>query len=171
MNQLLEQLKAIVGPDGWTSDPDELQPHVNEWRGVFVGVTPLMVMPATTDEVSRVVAACAAAGVAVVPQGGNTGMCAGSIPDDSGKQILLSLARMNRIRALDADNFSVEVEAGCILQTIQEAAQGQLPDWWQYRHECGWLERYSLWDNTSAGSWARGCPRRRDCSEQPSFTA
>lgn len=122
MNQLLEQLKDIVGPKGWTSDSDTLEPHVNEWRGVFVGRTPLMVMPATTDEVSRVIAACAKAGVAVVPQGGNTGMCAGAIPDDSGEQVLLSLARMNRIRNVDADNFSIEVDAGCILQTIQEAA-------------------------------------------------
>ena len=61
MTQLLEQLKAIVGPKGWTSDKDALEPHVNEWRGAFTGKTPLMVMPATTDEVSRVVAACAKA--------------------------------------------------------------------------------------------------------------
>ena len=74
MNPLLEQLKSIVGPKGWVSDTDALQPHVNEWRGIFVGQTPLMVMPASTDEVSRVVAACAKAGVGIVPQGGNTGM-------------------------------------------------------------------------------------------------
>jgi len=122
MNQLLEQLKAIVGPKGWASDTEALQPHVNEWRGVFVGQTSLMVIPASTDEVSQVVAACAKAGVGIVPQGGNTGMCAGGIPDDSGTQILLSMARMNRIRSVDADNFSMEVDAGCVLQTIQEAA-------------------------------------------------
>ena len=123
MNPLLEQLKSIVGPKGWVSDTDALQPHVNEWRGIFVGQTPLMVMPASTDEVSRVVAACAKAGVGIVPQGGNTGMCAGCIPDDSGTQILLSMSRMNRIRSVDADNFSMEVDAGCVLQTLQEAAQ------------------------------------------------
>ena len=122
MNRLLEQLKTIVGPKGWTSDADSLEPHVNEWRGIYTGSTPIMVMPKTTAEVSQVVAACANAGIAVVPQGGNTGMCAGGIPDDSGKQVLLSLARMNRIRDVDADNFSMEVEAGCVLQTIQEAA-------------------------------------------------
>ncbi len=122
MNKLLEQLKGIVGPKGWTCDADELHPHINEWRGLFVGDTPIMVMPKTTGEVSQVVTACAAAGVAIVPQGGNTGMCAGGIPDGSGKQVLLSMARMNRIRVVDADNFSMEVEAGCVLQTIQEAA-------------------------------------------------
>lgn len=122
MNPLLEQLKDIVGPKGWTSDKNTLEPHVTEWRGYFTGQTPLMVMPANTDEVSRVIAACAKAGVGVVPQGGNTGMCAGAIPDESGTQILLSMARMNRIRNVDADNFSIEVDAGCVLQTIQEAA-------------------------------------------------
>jgi len=122
MNPLLEQLKDIVGSKGWTSDTNILEPHVTEWRGYFTGRTPLMVMPANTDEVSRVIAACANAGVGVVPQGGNTGMCAGAIPDESGTQILLSMARMNRIRNVDADNFSIEVEAGCVLQTIQEAA-------------------------------------------------
>jgi FAD/FMN-containing dehydrogenase len=122
VNQLLEQLKAIVGPKGWISDSDALEPHVNEWRGQFIGRTPLMIMPASTSEVSQVVAACAEASTGIVPQGGNTSMCAGGIPDESGTQILLSLARMNRIRAIDADNFSIEVDAGCILQTIQEAA-------------------------------------------------
>jgi FAD/FMN-containing dehydrogenase len=122
MNQLLEQLRTIVGPQGWTSDLDTLQPHVTEWRGVFTGKTPLMVSPASTSEVSQVVAACARAGTGIVPQGGNTGMCAGGIPDESGAQILLSMSRMNRIRCIDADNFSMEVDAGCVLQSIQEAA-------------------------------------------------
>ncbi len=122
MNPLLEQLKNIVGPGGWTSDADALRPHVTDWRGAFTGVTPLMLMPTSTNEVSRIVAACAEAGVGIVPQGGNTSMCAGSVPDDSGSQVLLSMARMNRIRSIDADNFSMEVEAGCVLQAIQEAA-------------------------------------------------
>jgi FAD/FMN-containing dehydrogenase len=74
-------------------------------------------------EVSRIVRACGDAGVAIVPQGGNTGMCAGAVPDESGEQVLLSLERMNRIRDVDAFNFSMEVEAGCVLATIQEAAQ------------------------------------------------
>ena len=120
---LLEQLKAIVGRGGWTTDPDDLEPHLTDWRRVVVGDAAIMIAPANTGEVSAVVKACATAGIAVVPQGGNTGMCAGAIPDQSGTQVLLSLSRMNRIRELDRDNFSIEVEAGCILENVQKAAK------------------------------------------------
>lgn len=119
---LIDRLKSIVGPKGWTTDPIDLESSSTEWRGVVYGSTPIVISPASTEEVSAVVRACADADVAVVPQGGNTGMCAGAVPDESGTQIVLSLARMNHIRHVDADNFSMEVEAGCILQKIQEAA-------------------------------------------------
>jgi len=119
---LLDQLKSIVGAKGWTTDPAVLESSSKEWRGLVSGSTPIVISPASTGEVSAVIRACADAGVAVVPQGGNTGMCAGAVPDESGTQIVLSLARMNRIRHVDADNFSMEVEAGCILQKVQEAA-------------------------------------------------
>lgn len=120
---LIEQLKSIVGPNGWETDANALEPHLTEWRSAVRGRTPIMVSPKTTDEVAAVVKACAAAGVAIVPQGGNTGMCAGAVPDDSGEQVLLNLSRLNRIRSIDADNFSMLVEAGCILQKIQNAAE------------------------------------------------
>ncbi len=123
MTTLLDRLKAIVGPKGWTTDAAELQPHLTEWRGNFEGRTPLMVQPASTAEVSAIVTACAQAGVALVPQGGNTGMCAAGIPDDSGEQVLLSLSRMNRVLEVDAENFSMVVEAGVILADAQEAAR------------------------------------------------
>jgi len=119
---LIDRLKSIVGPKGWTTDPIDLESSSTEWRGVVYGSTPIVISPASTEEVSAVVRACADADVAVVPQGGNTGMCAGAVPDESGTQIVLSLARMNHIRHVDADNFSMEVEAGCILRKIQEAA-------------------------------------------------
>ena len=119
---LLEQLKRIVGPKGWTTDPAELSVRLTEWRGVVNGATPMAVSPASTTEVSAVIRACAEAGVAIVPQGGNTGMCAGAVPDASGTQIILSLARMNQIRSVDGANFSMEVEAGCILEKVQGAA-------------------------------------------------
>lgn len=121
---LLEQLKKIVGPKGWTTDAAELEPRVTEWRRVVRGATPIAVSPASTEEVAAVVQACANAGVAIVPQGGNTGMCAGAIPDESGTQVLLLMDRMNKIRAIDAENFSMEVEAGCILENVQTAARG-----------------------------------------------
>ncbi len=123
MKALLDELKAIVGTRGWTDDETDLEPYLNEWRGVYKGRTPLRVAPASTEEVAAIVRACHAAGVAVVPQGGNTGMCGGAVPDGSGTQILLSMHRMRRIRSVDAQNFSMTVEAGCILADIQEAAR------------------------------------------------
>ena len=120
---LLERLKSIVGPRGWTTDPAVLEQRVSDWRGKTRGATPMVVSPASTEEVSAVVQACASEGVAIVPQGGNTSLCAGAIPDDSGKQIVLSLSRMNQVRNVDAANFSMEVEAGCILENVQNEAK------------------------------------------------
>lgn len=117
---MLERLKAIVGPAGWTTDPVVLAPHLREWRGTWHGSTPIMVAPDTTAGVAAVVAACADSGVSLVPQGGNTGLCGGAIP--SGDQVLLSLGRLDAIRSISPDDFSMVVEAGCILANIQSAA-------------------------------------------------
>jgi FAD/FMN-containing dehydrogenase len=83
------------------------------------------VRPASTDEVAAAVKACAAHGTSLVPQGGNTGLVVGSVPDESGSQVLLSLNRMNRVRAIDAANLTLTAEAGCVLQAVQEAAAAQ----------------------------------------------
>jgi FAD/FMN-containing dehydrogenase len=123
MTALLDELKCIVGPSGWTMDPDELQPRLVEWRGAYEGRTQIMISPATTPEVASVVGACQRTATALVPQGGNTGLCGGAIPDASGEQVILSLHRMNRIRELDPENFSMAVDAGCILASAQEAAR------------------------------------------------
>ena len=120
---LLDQLKSIVGPKGWVSDASELEPHLTEWRGAVHGRTALMVMPASTGEVAAVVRACADAGTGIVPQGGNTGLCAGAMPGITGEQVLLNLSRMNRVRSVDAANFSMVAEAGCILANLQSAAR------------------------------------------------
>jgi len=120
---LIKQLQEIVGPKGWTTDEEALEPHLTEWRKSVRGNTPIMISPASTEEVSQVVRACAAAGVAIVPQGGNTGMCAGAIPDDSGEQVILNLSRLNRIRKIDPLDFSMVVDAGCVLAKIQDAAK------------------------------------------------
>jgi FAD/FMN-containing dehydrogenase len=82
-----------------------------------------MVAPNSTEEVAACVAACRRAGVGVVPQGGNTGLCGGAIPDNSGEQVLLSMSRMNRIRSVDPDNAAITVEAGCVLADVQTAAR------------------------------------------------
>jgi FAD/FMN-containing dehydrogenase len=120
---LIEDLKSIVGSSGWTSDPDELLPHLTEWRDRFHGETLLMVSPDSTEQVSAVIKACAAHNTAVVPQGGNTGLCGGAIPDESGQQVLLLLSRMNAIRSVSPNDFSMIVEAGCVLADVQAAAR------------------------------------------------
>jgi len=120
---LADDLKAIVGPRGWSTDAAVLEPHLTEWREIVRGRTLIMVAPASTAEVAAVVRACGTAGVGIVPQGGNTGLCGGAIPDQSGEQVLLSLARLNSIRSIDPDDFSMVVEAGCILADVQQQAQ------------------------------------------------
>jgi len=119
---LLDELKNIVGDHGWTSDPDELEPHLNDQRGLVTGKTPIMVSPTSTGQVSEILQVCRRYGAGVVPQGGNTGLCGGAVPDQSGEQVLLSLSRMNKIRKVEPDDFSITVEAGCILSDVQDAA-------------------------------------------------
>ena len=120
---LIDELKNIVGPGCWLSDTNELQPYLTEWRDTWHGVPLIMVSPDSTEKVAAVVRACAKAGTAIVPQGGNTGLCGGAIPDGSGRQVLLSLAKLNRIRSLNAQDYSLVAEAGCTLATVQEAAE------------------------------------------------
>jgi FAD/FMN-containing dehydrogenase len=119
---VLEALRAIVGAPHVLSEGD-LSAWERDWRKREHGHALAVVRPASTEEVARVVQACAAAGVSMVAQGGNTGMVVGSTPDASGTQVVLSLTRMHRIRQLDAANLTVTVEAGCVLQTLQEACE------------------------------------------------
>ena len=101
----------------------DLSAWENDWRKRAQGRALAVVRPGNTAEVAAVVKACAAAGASIVPQGGNTGLVVGSVPDDSGTQVVLSLGRMQAVRALDAANLTVTVEAGCILQNLQTAAE------------------------------------------------
>jgi FAD/FMN-containing dehydrogenase len=121
-DDLLERIKAVVGPRGWTTDPNDLAPHLVEGRGLYRGRTPMLVRPASTDEVARVVALCAESGTPVVPQGGNTGLCGGAVPHEDGSEILLNLARLNQVRAVDPVNATITVDAGCVLAEVQRAA-------------------------------------------------
>lgn len=120
---LVESLKHIVGDNAWLTDDEALAPHLTEWRGTYCGKTPIMVMPGSTDEVSAVVKACAATRTPIVVQGGNTGLCGAAIPDGSGEQVLLSMARMNRIRRVSPEDYSLVAEAGCILADLQRSAE------------------------------------------------
>jgi FAD/FMN-containing dehydrogenase len=117
-----ELLKNIVGDGAWIDSPAELQPYVTEWRDRYTGSTPLMLLPSSTAQVAAIVGTCNEHGAAVVPQGGNTGLCGGAVPDTSNTQILLSFSRMKEIRAIEPENFSMTVDAGCVLADIQAAA-------------------------------------------------
>ena len=119
---LLQRLHAVLGDAGLLRDPQRMAPYLSDWRNAYRGKAAAVLRPASTDEVAAAVRLCQQAGVALVPQGGNTGLCGGSIPDASGEQLVLSLARMQRIRELDVHNDTVTVEAGVILARLQQAA-------------------------------------------------
>jgi FAD/FMN-containing dehydrogenase len=119
---IVDQLKSIVGPKGWVADAIDMRPYLTEWRDRYTGKARLIVAPKCTEEVSAVVTACIRESVAIVPQGGNTGLCGGAIPDRSGSQVVLSLRRMNRIRKISPDDYSMVVDAGCTLSQVQASA-------------------------------------------------
>jgi len=120
----LAALRAIVGPANAIEGGD-LPAYEVDWRKRYRGRARAVARPADTLEVAAVMRLCAAHGVPVVTQGGNTGLVGASVPDASGTQLLLSLSRMNRVRAIDAPNLTMTVDAGCVLQQVQEAAAAQ----------------------------------------------
>ncbi|HEX3485599.1 MAG TPA: FAD-binding oxidoreductase [Micropepsaceae bacterium] len=115
-----ERLKEAAGPEGWSENPEEIAPHLAEWRGRWKGTTPLLLKPDSTDAVARILGICDATATPIVPQGGNTGLVGGQIPTKG--EVLLSLARMNRIRAISTADNTLTAEAGVVLANIQKAA-------------------------------------------------
>jgi FAD/FMN-containing dehydrogenase len=120
-SELLERLAARLGPKGFTTDQPEMAPWLEDWRKRYRGKSSAMLSPASTDEVSDIVRWCGAARVPLVPQGGNTSMVAGATPGADGDALLLSLRRMNRIRAVSAEAQHAVCEAGVILADLHEA--------------------------------------------------
>ena len=123
---LLDSLRRIVGDTNVLTHDDptaDLGAWEQDWRKRVRGTALAVVRPGSTQQVADVVKACAAAGASIVPQGGNTGLAVGSVPDDSGTQVVLSLRRMDAVRAIDAANLTITVEAGGILQNLQQAAE------------------------------------------------
>src|SRR5271163_3542146 len=116
---ILSRLKAVLGEGGWSTDPERLAPKLIEWRDRWSGTTPLLVLPRSTAEVAAIVGICAESGVAITPQGGNTGLVGGQIPQG---EILLSLERMRAIRDLEPFDDVIVVEAGLTLAEVHEAA-------------------------------------------------
>ncbi|MDI1269251.1 MAG: FAD-binding oxidoreductase [Polaromonas sp.] len=119
---VIEKIRQAVGPQGVLTAAADLDPYVVDWRGVYRGTTAAVVRPANTAEVAAVMKICAETCTPVVPQGGNTGMCGASIPSAGGGEIVLALARMNRVLEVDPLNNTLTAEAGCVLAAIQQAA-------------------------------------------------
>ena len=116
---VLDELKAAVGPGGWTQDADDLAPWLTEWRNRWTGQTPLLLAPRSTEEVARLVTICAREGVAITPQGGNTGLVGGQIPYG---EVLLSTRKMRSVRDVTPLDDAMTVEAGLTLLEAQQAA-------------------------------------------------
>jgi FAD/FMN-containing dehydrogenase len=119
----LAELKAAVGPGGWLDSPGDLAPYLTDFRQLYQGATPLVLKPKSVEEVSRILNLCNRDEVAVVPHGGNTSYCGGATPDESGSQIVVSMQRLNRVRHIDAANYSMIIEVGCTLAGAQATAR------------------------------------------------
>lgn len=119
---VIERLKQAAGEGGWSADPGELEPHVVDQRKRFRGASPLLLLPDTTARVAEIVRICAEHRTPMVPQGGNTSLVGGATPSDRGNEVIVNLARLNRIRSVDATAATITVEAGCVLVSVQRAA-------------------------------------------------
>ncbi len=119
---LIERFSAVVGAPHALTEADAIAPYLQEWRGLYHGVSPLVLRPGSTAQVSEIMKLASQTLTPVVPQGGNTGLVGGQIPDQSGSQIVVSLTRMNAIGAVDAANNTLIVGAGCTLQQVRNAA-------------------------------------------------
>jgi len=123
MRDIFDRLKQAAGPGGFSEDATEIAPYLEEWRSRVRGQTGLLLKPATTEQVSAILAICHETGTPIVPQGGNTGLVGAQIPLHG--EVLLSLKRMNRIRAIDAPGMTLTAEAGVTLKQAQDAAAGE----------------------------------------------
>ena len=121
-SSLLSDLRRAVGSQGYLDQAADIEPYLVDHRKLYRGATPLVLRPDSTEQVSAIMRMCNAARVGVVPVGGNTGYCGGATPSEDGSQIVLSLARMRRIRSIDPLNYTMIAEAGCVLAEVQAAA-------------------------------------------------
>jgi FAD/FMN-containing dehydrogenase len=123
MATLLDRLRGVVGAAGLLTDPADTAPFAEDWRRLYRGRTAAVIRPSSTAELAAVVQACAAQGVPVVPQGGNTSMVGGAVPAEDGSELVVSLSRMNRVRDIDAIDQTMTIEAGATLKAAQDAAE------------------------------------------------
>ena len=154
MNKLIDSLRLVCG-DSNVLTGEGLSAYERDWRGREHGRALCVVRPGSTAEVSAVVKSCAAAGAAMVPQGGNTGLVMGSTPDTSGREVVINLQRMNQVRHIDPANATLTADAGCILQHVQQAAD-----------QAGFLFALSLASEgscTLGGTWPATRAARKYC--------
>src|SRR5438105_7276212 len=118
----IERLKAVVGRAGYLDEPADIAPYCTSWRDNWVGRAPLVLRPQSTEAVAGIVRLCAEAGIAIVPQGGNTGLTGAGQPHDDMSEVIVSTSRLKRIRGFDIVNDTITVEAGVVLKEIQQAA-------------------------------------------------
>src|SRR6187455_3259607 len=121
-DEALQRLRSIVGPQGFLDQPADLAAFTTDHRKLYQGATPLVLRPDSTAQVAGILRLCHDAGIAVVPVGGNTSYCGGATPNAEGNQIVVSMSRMRRIRAVDPANYTMTLEAGCVLAEAQAAA-------------------------------------------------
>jgi len=120
--EILDQLKGIVGQGNYIDDALKMNSYLSDWRNQFQGLSPLILKPVDCNMVSKILILCNKHHIAIVPQGGNTGLVGGSIPSNSGTEIIISLEKMNKILDIDPINYTMTLEAGCILSEVQDAA-------------------------------------------------
>lgn len=118
----LARIRDLVGERGWIDDAEGMEPHVVEWRNKWRGRARAVVRPGTTAEVSKIVSIAAESGLPIVPQAGNTSLCGGSVPDEDGRSIVLSVSRLTTVREVDPLDYTMTVEAGCVLADVQRRA-------------------------------------------------
>ena len=120
----LEQLKRIAGPSGYVAEPAAMERYLQEWRGLYRGIAPLVLRPSSTAQAAELVRTCAQYRIAMVPQGGNTGLVGGAVPSSTPElpQVVISAERLTAIRELDSDNLTLTAEAGCVLARLHEVA-------------------------------------------------
>ena len=121
-DSILARIRAVVGDAGVIVDENDKAPYLQDERGYYTGASPMVVRPASTEEVAAVVRICFETGTPIVPQGGNTGLCGAATPYEHGGEILMSLTRLNRVREIDVLNYTITVDAGVILADVQKAA-------------------------------------------------
>lgn len=118
----IEKFAQLIGASNVLTTDSDMAPFLTEWRDLYQGVTPMVLLPGSTEEVSAVLNYAYENNIKIVPQGGNTGLVGGQIPLETGDEIVLSLKRMNKVRAVDPDGFTITVDSGVILETLQNEA-------------------------------------------------